>query len=115
MAEDENVDVETPEGEVPEAVESEATETPEPEAAAAEADPQADLNASVDYRVHLAKVLTRRALEASAGWDAPTEPASAGEHHERLPRPRPVNTTNGCPGLGRGNRRCGTVTRAPRA
>ena len=36
-------------------------------AAAAEADPQADLNASVDYRVHLAKVLTRRALEASAG------------------------------------------------
>jgi carbon-monoxide dehydrogenase medium subunit len=35
--------------------------------AAAEADPQADLNASVEYRVHLAKVLTRRALtEASA-------------------------------------------------
>ncbi len=36
------------------------------EQAAAEADPQADLNASVEYRVHLAKVLTRRALtEAS--------------------------------------------------
>ncbi|MGA1671384.1 MAG: FAD binding domain-containing protein [Ilumatobacteraceae bacterium] len=37
------------------------------EAAASEADPQADLNASVEYRVHLAKVLTRRALEAAAG------------------------------------------------
>jgi aerobic carbon-monoxide dehydrogenase medium subunit len=32
--------------------------------AAAEADPQADLNASPEYRVHLAKVLVRRALEA---------------------------------------------------
>ena len=31
MAEEDNVNVETPEGEVPEAVESEATETPEPE------------------------------------------------------------------------------------
>jgi len=33
------------------------------EQAVAEADPQADLNASVEYRTHLAKVLTRRALE----------------------------------------------------
>jgi carbon-monoxide dehydrogenase medium subunit len=33
------------------------------EQATAEADPQADLNASVEYRTHLAKVLTRRALE----------------------------------------------------
>jgi len=36
------------------------------EQAAAEADPQEDLNASVEYRIHLAKVLTKRALtEAS--------------------------------------------------
>jgi carbon-monoxide dehydrogenase medium subunit len=37
------------------------------EQATAEADPQADLNASVEYRQHLAKVLVRRALtEASS-------------------------------------------------
>lgn len=36
------------------------------EQAAAEADPQGDLNASVEYRIHLAKVLTRRALEAAS-------------------------------------------------
>ncbi len=37
------------------------------EQAAAEAEPQADLNASVEYRTHLAKVLVRRALtEATA-------------------------------------------------
>ena len=35
------------------------------ELAAAEAEPQADLNASVEYREHLAKVLTRRALQAA--------------------------------------------------
>jgi carbon-monoxide dehydrogenase medium subunit len=38
------------------------------EQAAAEAEPQADLNASVEYRTHLAKVLVRRALdEATRG------------------------------------------------
>lgn len=34
--------------------------------AAAEAEPQGDLNASVEYRTHLAKVLVRRALEESS-------------------------------------------------
>ncbi len=36
------------------------------EQAVAEAEPQADLNASVEYRTHLAKVLVRRALEQAA-------------------------------------------------
>jgi len=36
------------------------------EQAAAEAEPQSDLNASVEYRTHLAKVLVRRALESSS-------------------------------------------------
>jgi carbon-monoxide dehydrogenase medium subunit len=36
------------------------------EQAVAEAEPQADLNASVEYRTHLAKVLVRRALEQSS-------------------------------------------------
>jgi carbon-monoxide dehydrogenase medium subunit len=36
------------------------------EQAAADAEPGADLNASVEYRTHLAKVLTRRALEAAS-------------------------------------------------
>jgi carbon-monoxide dehydrogenase medium subunit len=36
------------------------------EQATAEAEPGADLNASVEYREHLAKVLTRRALEAAS-------------------------------------------------
>ncbi len=35
------------------------------ELAAADAEPQGDLNASPEYRAHLAKVLTRRALEAA--------------------------------------------------
>jgi carbon-monoxide dehydrogenase medium subunit len=34
--------------------------------AAEEAEPQADLNASPEFRVHLAKVLVRRALEAAS-------------------------------------------------
>jgi carbon-monoxide dehydrogenase medium subunit len=34
--------------------------------AAEEAEPQNDLNASPEYRVHLAKVLVRRALEESS-------------------------------------------------
>jgi carbon-monoxide dehydrogenase medium subunit len=34
--------------------------------AAADAEPQADLNASVEYRTHLAQVLTRRALTAAS-------------------------------------------------
>jgi carbon-monoxide dehydrogenase medium subunit len=37
------------------------------EQAVAEAEPQADLNASVEYRTHLAKVLVRRALEGCQG------------------------------------------------
>ena len=36
------------------------------ELAIAEAEPQADLNASVEYRTHLAKVLVRRALEEAS-------------------------------------------------
>jgi carbon-monoxide dehydrogenase medium subunit len=36
------------------------------EQAAADADPPADLNASVEFRVHLAKVLVRRALEEAS-------------------------------------------------
>ncbi|MGD9702961.1 MAG: xanthine dehydrogenase family protein subunit M [Acidimicrobiia bacterium] len=36
------------------------------EQAATDAEPQADLNASVEYRVHLAKVLVRRALEEAS-------------------------------------------------
>ncbi len=36
------------------------------EQAAAEAEPQNDLNASVEYRTHLAKVLVRRALEQAS-------------------------------------------------
>jgi len=36
------------------------------ELASADADPQKDLNASVEYRIHLAKVLVRRALEESS-------------------------------------------------
>jgi aerobic carbon-monoxide dehydrogenase medium subunit len=37
------------------------------EQAVAEAEPQADLNASVEYRTHLAKVLVRRAIEEASG------------------------------------------------
>ena len=41
------------------------------EQATAEAEPQSDLNASVEYRTHLAKVLVRRALEEAASGDRP--------------------------------------------
>jgi carbon-monoxide dehydrogenase medium subunit len=34
--------------------------------AGAEAEPQSDLNASAEYRVHLAEVLVRRALESTS-------------------------------------------------
>jgi carbon-monoxide dehydrogenase medium subunit len=37
------------------------------ENAAEGTDPPADLNASADYKCHLARVLTRRALEQAAG------------------------------------------------
>ena len=36
------------------------------EQAAADAEPQSDLNASVEYRTHLVKVLVRRALESAS-------------------------------------------------
>src|SRR5690606_21888035 len=39
--------------------------------AAADAEPQADLNASVEYRVHLSKVLVHRALTEAAATDRP--------------------------------------------
>ncbi|MDQ3738105.1 MAG: xanthine dehydrogenase family protein subunit M [Actinomycetota bacterium] len=51
---------------VSEALGSGASPADAAEQAAADADPQPDLNASVEYRVHLAKVLTRRALEEAS-------------------------------------------------
>ena len=51
---------------VSQALASGASITDAAELAAAEAEPQSDLNASPEYRVHLAKVLTRRALEESS-------------------------------------------------
>jgi aerobic carbon-monoxide dehydrogenase medium subunit len=51
---------------VADAISSGATVADAAEQAAAEADPQADLNASVEYRQHLARVLTRRALESAS-------------------------------------------------
>lgn len=48
------------------AIASGATIADASQLAAAEADPQNDLNASVEYRVHLAKVLVRRALEQAS-------------------------------------------------
>ena len=38
----------------------------EREVAATDAEPQADLNASIEYRTHLAQVLVRRALTAAS-------------------------------------------------
>lgn len=51
---------------VSEALASGASPADAAEQAAADADPQPDLNASVEYRVHLAKVLTRRALQEAS-------------------------------------------------
>ena len=51
---------------VSQALSSGASITEAAELAVAEAEPQADLNASVEYRTHLAKVLVRRALEAAS-------------------------------------------------
>lgn len=51
---------------VSEALASGASVNDAAQLAAADADPQADLNASVEYRTHLAKVLVRRALEAAS-------------------------------------------------
>jgi carbon-monoxide dehydrogenase medium subunit len=48
------------------ALSSGATIAEAADAAAAEAEPQSDLNATPEYRVHLAKVLVRRALEAAS-------------------------------------------------
>ncbi len=48
------------------------------EQAGAEAEPQADLNASVEYRQHLAKVLVRRALTDASCGDGRCERARAG-------------------------------------
>jgi aerobic carbon-monoxide dehydrogenase medium subunit len=50
---------------VVEALRSGASAADAAESAAAEAEPQSDLNASPEYRVHLAKVLVRRALESA--------------------------------------------------
>jgi carbon-monoxide dehydrogenase medium subunit len=50
---------------VSQAISSGASIADAAELAAAEAEPQSDLNASADYRVHLAKVLVRRALEST--------------------------------------------------
>ena len=48
------------------ALASGASVTDAAQQASAEADPQSDLNASVEYREHLAKVLVRRALEEAS-------------------------------------------------
>ena len=50
---------------VSQAIASGASISEAAELAAAEAEPQSDLNASAEYRVHLAKVLVRRALEST--------------------------------------------------
>jgi carbon-monoxide dehydrogenase medium subunit len=50
---------------VSQAISSGASIADAAELAAAEAEPQSDLNASAEYRVHLAKVLVRRALEST--------------------------------------------------
>jgi carbon-monoxide dehydrogenase medium subunit len=51
---------------VSEALKAGASVADAAEQAATEAEPQDDLNASSEYRVHLAKVLVRRALEKAS-------------------------------------------------
>ncbi len=50
------------------------------EQAAAEAEPQSDLNATVEYRTHLAKVLVRRALEEATAGDERGKGERTGQH-----------------------------------
>ena len=49
------------------------------EQAAEGTDPPGDLNATPDYKRHLARVLTRRALEQAAGVSSSGRPASLGD------------------------------------
>jgi aerobic carbon-monoxide dehydrogenase medium subunit len=52
---------------VVDAMQSGASATDAAEHAADDAEPQSDINASIEYRTHLAKVLVRRAIEEAGG------------------------------------------------